>query len=285
MMDIKKYATLWREATPLEFGFIGKSRGILRGVLIDLISSVSGSSKDNFLRCLYCHNVFDDQRHDFEELVLRLKDTGHFVDTDTCIEMLQGRKQIDGRYYHLSFDDGFRNNYTNALPILRKHGVPAIFFVPSSLVGANWDKTKQYCIETTRYTSVIEMLRWSDLKEMVLSGYEIGSHTKNHVQLSAISDDVVLLEDEILGSKLELESKLAVECKYISWPFGTLTDVDDKALTMVKSAGYSACFGAYRGSIVAGQTDMFSIPRHHFEVHWPISHVEYFAKGNMEMTG
>lgn len=272
------------EATPLPLGFIGKSRGLFRKGIIDLLSAVNRPPGDKFLRCLYCHNVFDDQQRDFEILITMLKKIGQFIDTDTCIEMLQGRRTIDGRYYHLSFDDGFRNNYTNALPILRKHEVPAIFFVPSSLIEADWVKAKQYCLETTRYRSVIELLRWSDLKEMISSGFEIGSHTRNHVQFSAISEDAVLLKDEILGSKMELEKYLEIECRYISWPYGRLADADDKSLKMAKDAGYRACFGAYRGSIYPKQTDMFRIPRHHFEVHWPISHVEFFAKGNMEAT-
>jgi hypothetical protein len=91
------------------------------------------------------------------------------------------------------------------------------------------------------------------------------------------------MEDEILGSKKELEANLNYECKYISWPFGKLTDADSKSLKMVKDAGYAACFGAFRGTVEPGTTDIFSIPRHHFEVQWPISHVEYFARGNMEV--
>ena len=197
--------------------------------------------------------------------------------------MLQGERKIDKRYYHLSFDDGFRNNFTNALPILKKHEVPAIFFVPSSLIDASIDKTKKYCLETTKYNSVIEMLKWSDLREMLSLGYEIGSHTKTHARFSAISHNKQLMEDEILGSKKQLEDNLDYECKYISWPYGTLTDADDKSLETAKIAGYTACFGAYRGTIMLNKTDIFSIPRHHFEAQWPISHVMYFARGNMEI--
>jgi peptidoglycan/xylan/chitin deacetylase (PgdA/CDA1 family) len=155
--------------------------------------------------------------------------------------------------------------------------------VPSSLIDANWADTQKYCLETTRYRSVIETLKWSDLREMVSFGYEIGSHTKTHARFSEISNDKLLMEDEILGSKKELEASLDYECKYISWPYGRLTDADDKSLEMVKNAGYAACFGAYRGTVLPGTTDIFSIPRHHFEVQWPTSHVMYFAKGNMEV--
>lgn len=282
-MNDKDYATHWRQAAPLPSGIIGESRAFLRNGILSISSALNKTSEVNFLRCLYCHYVFDDQKEDFERLILRLKKSGKFIDTDTCIEMLQGKRKIDQRYYHLSFDDGFRNNFTNALPILKKHEVPAIFFVPSSLIDASIDKTKKYCLETTKYNSVIEMLKWIDLREMLSLGYEIGSHTKTHARFSAISHNKQLMEDEILGSKKQLEETLDYECKYISWPYGTLTDADDKSLEMAKNAGYTACFGAYRGTIMPNKTDIFSIPRHHFEVQWPISHVMYFARGNMEI--
>ena len=282
-MNDNNYATHWKQAVPLPSGIVGKSRALLRDVVLSIYSVTNRKLEENYLRCLYCHYVFDDQREEFELSITELMKVGEFVDTDTCIQMLQGKQEIDKRYYHLSFDDGFRNNFTNALPILRKHKVPAIFFVPSSLIEANWTDTEKYCSKTTRYGSVIEMLRWNDLREIVSQGYEIGSHTKTHARFSAISRNKLLMEDEILGSKKELEANLDYECKYISWPFGKLTDADDESLKMARNAGYTACFGAYRGAIRPGSTDIFRIPRHHFEAQWPISHIKYFARGNMEI--
>jgi peptidoglycan/xylan/chitin deacetylase (PgdA/CDA1 family) len=126
------------------------------------------------------------------------------------------------------------------------------------------------------------MMSWRDLAEMVAAGYDIGSHTRTHARFSTISRETALMEDEILGSKRELEQNLNRECKYISWPYGRLSDADDQSLDMVQHAGYDACFGAYRGTVTPGKTNIFSIPRHHFEVQWPFSHVEYFSRGNRE---
>ena len=281
-MNDNNYATLWKQAVPLPSGIIEKSRSSLKNFLLSVLSAANRKSEENCLRCLFCHYIFDDQKKDFEFVINELKKTGKFIDTDTCIQMLQGKRKIDKRYYHLSFDDGFRNNFTNALPILKKHEIPAIFFVPSSLIEANWDDTKKYCLQTTRYTSVIEMLKWDDLRKLISLGYEIGSHTKTHARFSSISDDKGSIADEIIGSKKDLENKLDYECKYISWPYGKLSDVNEESLRMVRDAGYAACFGAYRGSVCTS-TNIFSIPRHHFEAQWPIFHITYFARGNMEI--
>lgn len=240
------------------------------------------NKEENFLRLIYCHYVFDDQKEEFEYLIKNLLEIGEFVDTDTCIEMLKGNQEIDKKYFHISFDDGFKNIYTNAFPILKKYNIPAIFFVPSSLVEATYEETSHYCLDTTCYSGIIEMVTWNDLKEMQKSNIEIGSHTKTHARFSEISKSSKMLTDEIAGSKKELEDKLGVECKYISWPYGEIKDADQVSLEMTKEAGYKACFGAYRGKIIPGTTDMFSIPRHHFEVQWPLSHTLFFAKGGNE---
>jgi len=278
------YATSWKQAKPSPTGFFRKSRYYLRRNALYISSALNKKHVKKYLRCLYCHNVFNDQISDFQSILQNLQKIGQFVDTDTCIQMLLGNVKIDHRYFHLSFDDGFRNNFTNAVPILYKHKVPAVFFVPSSLVDADFENARKYCIETTKYKAVIEMLKWDDLRKMIDMGFEIGSHTKTHARFSAISENPLLMEDEISGSKKDLEANLDYKCRYISWPYGSLSDRDNKSMEIVKSAGYHACFGAFRGTIVYGITDPFSIPRHQFEVQWPVSHILYFIRGNHEYS-
>lgn len=250
--------------------------------MLTLLASINKKEDPAFLRCLYCHYVYDDQREEFDHVIKELKKIGQFVDTATCIKMLKGEERVDKRYFHLSFDDGFRNHFTNAVPVLKKNNVPAIFFVPSSLIDADWESAREYC-HLTRYKGVIEILRWSDLREMVSMGFEIGSHTRNHARFSDISGSVDLMKDEIIGSKNDLEANIDYDCRYISWPYGQLSDANLESLQMVANAGYEACFGAYRGTVMPGVTNIYSIPRHHFEVNWPISHILYFARGNMEV--
>ncbi len=278
----EEYATQWKKAAQQPYGLKGHLRKNLRNLMVSALALTGQPGAENSLRCLYCHYVFDDQKEQFAAILTRLKKVGTFVDTDTCLDMLAGRQRIDARYFHLSFDDGFRNNFTNALPILQREQVPAIFFVPSAIISADWETTQRYCLVTTHYRKPVEMLRWDDLKEMAAAGYEIGSHTKTHARLSEISSNPLRLADEIAGSKHQLESNLGRECKYISWPFGSRADADPLSLDHVRSAGYKACFGAFRGAIAPEKTPIFSIPRHHFEVQWPIAHITYFLNGNME---
>jgi peptidoglycan/xylan/chitin deacetylase (PgdA/CDA1 family) len=279
------YVSRWKDVAPMPGGIRQKARGIVRDLMLAAVGSIALPFGDRFLRPVYCHYVFDDQRDKFEQVIVWLKSIGTFVNTDTCIDMLEGNREIDGRYFHLSFDDGLRNVLTNALPILRKHAVPAILFVPSALVSADWTTAREYCLRTEISESVIEMATWEDLREAVAAGVEVGSHTRTHARLSAISCNTALLEDEVGGSKREIEEGLGVECKYFSWPFGRLSDADSQSLEMTREAGYRACFGAFRGSVIARQTSRHGIPRHYFEVQWPIAHIRHFARGNFEKQG
>jgi peptidoglycan/xylan/chitin deacetylase (PgdA/CDA1 family) len=226
--------------------------------------------------------VFDDQRREFEAIVRYLRSIGEFIGTDEVVDFIEGKKSTDRNLFHLSFDDGFKNVVTNALPILREHGVPAAFFVPTAIISGSEEQVEKYCRATTNYASVIEMATWDDLEKACAAGLEIGSHTRTHVRFSEISTSNTSIEDEIFGSKEDLERRLGRDCNYISWPYGRISDADSRSLKAVEEAGYRACFGAFRGRVIPNITDRFRIPRHHFEVHWPLQHVKCFMHGAME---
>ena len=275
------YATRSYEAIKGPVRIKDRIRTTLRDAYLSVFDHVTPWPHDCFLRCLYCHFVFDDQVGPFTEVLNTLRQTGEFVDTDRAVAMVAGREPIDGRYFHLSFDDGFRSIIRNAMPILANLGIPAIFFVPSGIIGASWDAAKIYSLETTNNRAVMEIATWDDLKTARDCGIEIGSHTRTHARLSAIVDEDQLVH-EIFASKQEIEDQLEVDCNYISWPFGTEKDVGPLALNLIRDAGYRACFSAIRGAVKSNSNDLMRIPRHHFELHWPLSHIASFCKGAKE---
>jgi peptidoglycan/xylan/chitin deacetylase (PgdA/CDA1 family) len=229
------------------------------------------------LRAIYCHYVFDDQVDQFERMLLELRNMGRFVDTRTLLKILSGEEIVEERLFHLSFDDGYRNIVKNALPVLRSLNIPAIFFVPTSFVTDGGNAAS--CGATLR--EGVEMVSWSELEMAVESGLDVGSHTRTHARFTEISTSPAAIEDEICGSKEDIARRLGF-CDYISWPYGRLSDSDELSLAAVKQAGYEACFGAYRGRVSPGNTDRYSIPRHHVEVDWPRDHLRFFARGAME---
>jgi hypothetical protein len=275
------YATSFRHAVRSVTG-LQRIRSIARDCALAMRGLVSRPSNRPSLRILYCHYVFDDQCRDFEAIVRYVQSIGEFIGIEEVLEILEGGRSIDHNVFHLSFDDGFKNVITNALPILREHGVPATFFVPTAIISAPEEEVERYCRVTTNYSSTIETATWDDLEKACAAGLEIGSHTRTHARFSEISTSKAAIEDEVFGSKEDLERRLGRGCKYISWPYGRIADVDARSLKAVEEAGYRACFGAFRGRVIPRVTGRFLIPRHHFEAQWPLSHVKCFAHGAME---
>lgn len=96
---------------------------------------------------LTIHGVMDDRdkplwhplrpqlpRYKLEEYLQVLSRRYHFISLRDAVEMLQGRKPPQPYSMVLTFDDGYRNNITHALPILRRRNAPATFFVPTGFL-------------------------------------------------------------------------------------------------------------------------------------------------------
>src|SRR5437867_595220 len=112
-------------------------RATTRGIILSSLGSLLPTPKGPFLTALFFHDVDQNHIQNFESIVKRLRQIGDFVDTDTCVSMLLGETPIQGRYFHLSFDDGHRNFFQNAAPILRRYKIPAIVFVPTAFIGTD----------------------------------------------------------------------------------------------------------------------------------------------------
>lgn len=267
----RDYARLWRDAIAedgirLPRDLAGRARLALRSAAISGLSLISRPREGAFLRCLYCHYVFDDQRTRFDRLLRIVQEMGRFVDTATCVSMVRGETPIDGRYFHLSFDDGFRNVLENAAPILSARNIPALMLLPSALVGTYWGP--------------IEMLDWDGVRELRGAGFTIGSHSRTHPRLADLAP--AELRGEIADSKAEIEDRIGGSCRYFSWPFGGRDDLGERAEAVLIESGYEASFGAYRGSLPTGGANPYRIPRHHIAPEWPAGHVRFFAGGHRE---
>ncbi|HNY76814.1 MAG: polysaccharide deacetylase family protein [Sedimentisphaerales bacterium] len=70
-----------------------------------------------------------------EEYLRGLSKRHHFISLTDALDMLEGRKPMTPYSVVLTFDDGYRNNITYALPILHRYSAPATFFLPTGFVS------------------------------------------------------------------------------------------------------------------------------------------------------
>jgi len=107
----------------------------------------------------------------------------------------------------ITFDDGYRDFYTDALPILKQFGFSATLFLATDRIH---DAPAR--IEGADY------LTWSDVRELHAEGIRFGSHTVSHPDLRSLGPDQI--EYELGHSKEVLEEQLGVSIDAFSYPFG-----------------------------------------------------------------
>jgi peptidoglycan/xylan/chitin deacetylase (PgdA/CDA1 family) len=139
----------------------------------------------------------------FEAQVVTLLTNGYKpILLDDVTNYFSGNQVLPDKPVVLTFDDGYRDFYTDVLPILRKYHVPATLY----MVSGFRDTTKNY-------------LTTQQLLEISRSGLvEIGAHTVHHPKLTLLP--ISEAEAEIVKSKQELEQLLSRPVLHFAYPYG-----------------------------------------------------------------
>lgn len=162
----------------------------------------------------------------FRKQMNYLKQNGYTTLTlDELYDFFINNKPVPNKSIVITFDDGYKDNFENAYPILKELGFNATIFVITSTV----DNDKNY-------------LTSKQLKELEANGIDIESHTVNHEQLDKLTYNEQV--NTLKSSKEYIEKVLGEQKKYIAYPFGKWNHDTIKA---VKDAGYSMVFTTESG--------------------------------------
>jgi peptidoglycan/xylan/chitin deacetylase (PgdA/CDA1 family) len=179
---------------------------------------------------------------DFARQMEFLKRHGyHVVPLETIGRMIKEKKKVPFKTVAITFDDGFKDNYTYAYPVLKKMGFPATIFVIYDEVGREQG----------------DRLSWEEIEEMQDSGLiSIGSHTFGPVPLIDIKDEAEL-EKQIIGSKKAFEDKLHVPVDTFCYVGGLFTP---HIKELVRQAGYECAVATALGRDYPND-DVYAIKR------------------------
>ncbi len=138
----------------------------------------------------------------------------------------------------LTFDDGYRDFYDNAFPILKERRLPAAVFVITGLMEG-----KVRLPRYRKFPQSAKPLSWEMLPEMARAGIEIGSHSLTHRELTRLSRAEA--EEEIEGSARLIREKTGGRPEWFSYPRGKF---NREVIDLVKAAGYSGAVTVQPGA-------------------------------------
>jgi len=168
------------------------------------------------------------------------------VDACTAGENLGGTLSI-------TLDDGYRDNFEVAAPILRRLKLPATFFVVSGFMGtqtvAPWD---------SRLQPQPGWMDWDQLRSLISQGFEIGSHTESHVDLGTA--DAERVRSDLDVSRRKLQERLDRPVKLFAYPFGARINISERSRALVREAGFSCCLSCC-GGVNGRGTNPFAMNR------------------------
>ena len=225
------------------------------------LKKISYKTRREKIRAILVYHGVSDQEQkncvpvlEFENHLKYLLDTFSVISLDTFIDALNNKADSDDNYVVLTFDDGYRNFYKHAYPLLVKYNLPAGLFVPSKLLNKynSWD------FGVTPGYSKLEIMNEKELNELDPSLIEIGAHSATHPIMSELNDEDLAIE--IRNSKKHLTEILKREVKHFAYPYGGLNHFDVRAKILVKNAGYRSASSTHFGRFNS-LTDLYSMKR------------------------
>ena len=198
------------------------------------------------------HDLFTISRFIFEKQITYLKERYNIISFSDALKRMRYPKD-DKDFLVITFDDGYKDNFINALPILLKHKVNACFFITTELIGHFPDGA-------TRGIKKYPGMNREDLKAMCNMGFDIGAHTLSHPNLLQIP--LNRAQNEISESRKQLEQILQQEVTYFAYPGGKRgIHYNNAVKEMVAAAGYELCCTTNRGRNSLRSFDMLEINR------------------------
>ncbi len=159
------------------------------------------------------------------------------------------RGDLHGKVVGITFDDGYVNNLTHALPALQRHGFTSTCYAVSHLLG----KTNAWDIPTG--IAQVPLMTDVQLQQWIAGGQQVGAHSRNHVHLSEVS--VELCTQEVALSRTELEASVGNTVAHFCYPYG---DFNADTVAAVGAAGFESATTTRRGRCHAGES-MLELPR------------------------
>lgn len=173
----------------------------------------------------------------FARQIRQLKALGYRgISLDEFMDALESGRAPSGRCVVITFDDGYADNFENALPVLRENGFTATVYVAASFIGRR-----------IRFDHTVDplgdlLMSEEQIREWTRAGMHVESHGLSHGNLAKMTEAEV--RRELIESRAILEPITGKAVRHFSYPFGGF---HRRMLDWVAEAGYRSATSTLRG--------------------------------------
>ena len=248
----------------------------MRGAIILMYHSVAAEDAAAFIEP---GNRVDPRT--FERQMAFLAAERRVVALSELVDAIAAGRTLPADAVCITFDDGYRDNFTVAAPILERYRLPATLFVATGFVerGENqWSDTLHSLSRNDLHAQLLEashaermrvlaefppvetprlMLDWEDLRGLarLYPRFEIGGHTRDHLDLTRHHSEA---RAQIEGCRADLRRELGIEPRHFSYPYGRWDAATRQA---VIDAGWSSAVVTDAKGHIGPATDRYAMPR------------------------
>jgi peptidoglycan/xylan/chitin deacetylase (PgdA/CDA1 family) len=199
---------------------------------IDSSGSVISTAPENFRRQMEVLRRSSTQVLSLKDVALHLRERKIFPENAVVI----------------TFDDGFRNVFKVAFPVLKDFGFRPTIFLVTSFCG----KDNRWYGQPDRIP-ILELMSWDEIAQMS-EFIDFGVHTASHPDLTQLQEK--RLEEEILGAQQCLEERTGVKKQAFAYPYGKQTK---PAKDLVQKHFFAGC--STEMDFVSLDSDIYFLPR------------------------
>ena len=199
----------------------------------------------------YAGNPISCTVREFDQYCSFFADYFDVVSLTDLVDLMESGSDLSGKMV-ITFDDGYADN-VDAAATLQRYGLTASFFISTDFIGTQltgwWDASQGLRSH---------WMSWDDVRQLHHAGFDIGAHTRTHVDLGRVNGEAARLE--IVGSKQRIETELGSTVYNFAYPYGGRNHLSRSNLEIIKQSGFRSCVSAY-GGIVTTRSNRFDIHR------------------------
>lgn len=225
-------------------------------IILIIILSILYLKIKNYVPILMYHRIADipgdrnalPKEKFAEQLEYLSKHNYHTITPEQLYNHFVNKAKLPKNPVLLTFDDGYQDNYLEALPLLKKYNMTAVVFPIYNWIGKP-NKWENFGKQETTTMNLAELKSWLN------HGLDIQPHTADHPFLTQCNEEKLNLE--IIDTKTKFEKLLDKPMDYLCYPYGFF---NQQVINIVKKANYKMAFAIFE-NVPLWHIDLFALPR------------------------